>query len=140
MVLAVMCLHGVALLIAPGKSLGSWWAENCFLRHIGCEQMVWPVICVEYKDQSYNLSSGNYWSSVDKTEQSLHFLSSQPEKQKFGAVCILPLIERIRVIQLRSDHAWVIVTTAYLERKDDSCSAGSDKKPSLRLITNIPRA
>lgn len=77
-----MCLHGVALLIAPGKSLGRWWAENWFLGIWAVDRLFGPhIICVEYKDQSYNVFSEDYRNLVDRTEQSLHLLWSQPEKQ-----------------------------------------------------------
>lgn len=96
------------------------------------------MMCVEYNTKAiiyFLKNTGVQWIKLSRAfTNSCHSL-----RNKFGAVCIQPLRERIRVIQLRSDHAWVIVTIAYLERRDDSCSAGGDKKPSSRLITNILR-
>lgn len=119
------------------NSVGRQWAENWFLRHIvlAVYKLFGPRIsCMEYKEQRCKLSSENDWGSVDKTEQALHLLVTAWETENFGTACI----DRIRVIQLRSDHAWVIVTIAYLGRRDDSCSAGGDKRPSSRLVQITP--
>lgn len=76
-----MCLHGVVLLIAPGKSLGSGGLKTGFLGIWAVDRLFGAhIICVEYKDQSYNVFSEDYQSLVDRTEQSLHLLWSQPEK------------------------------------------------------------
>lgn len=103
-------------------------ASEAYLLFLNCLVYILAVGHTRRKAISCLLS---LMGSVDKTEQDLHLLLTDWETEKCGTACVEPSIQWIKVIQLRSAHALVIVTIAYLGRTVDSCLAVGDKRLHL---------
>lgn len=125
----VQCLYRAALPWKLSRQMVDWKisSETC-LFFINCLVHILAVSHTRSKAVSWVLKV----AGVQKIKLSKIFVYYlHPEEQ--NSLVQPVLIQWIKVIQLRSSHGGVIVTTVYLGRRVDSCLAEEDKRPSSRL-------